>query len=103
MRTRLEVYPTSQPPALGLGTSASIVSTTLAQLADLTIPSSGSDAGNPQITVNGMNGLSILLEYSYDLILWLPLTTSTLTGIGVQFTDTGATGISRRFHRLRLP
>ena len=103
VRTRLEVYPTSQPPALGLGTSASIVSTTLAQLADLTIPSSGSDAGNPQITVNGMNGLSILLEYSYDLILWLPLTTSTLTGIGVQFTDTGATGISRRFHRLRLP
>jgi hypothetical protein len=103
VRTRLEVYPASQPPALGLGTSADVVSTTVAQLAQLTVPTSGANAGQPQITVSGLIGLNLVAEYSDDLATWQPLVTFALTTGGVLIADPSAAGMPRRFYRLRLP
>jgi dienelactone hydrolase len=103
VRTRLEVYPTTQPPALGLGSSSDVVNTTLAQLASLTLPTSGPNANQPQLTITGQTGLHLIAEYSDDLVTWQTLSTFTLTTTGVLITDTTAPGTARRFYRLRLP
>jgi hypothetical protein len=102
VRARLEVYPFSQPPALGLGTSPEVVASTLAQLAGIRIETTGPDAGKPVISVNGITGLNILVETSDDLIAWQTLTTATLNG-GVDFIDTRTPRPPKRFYRLRLP
>jgi hypothetical protein len=102
VRTRLEVYPASQPPALGLGTSPVIVASTLAQLANLRLETTGPDVGKPVISVNGLTGLNLLVEYSDDLSLWQTLASATLTG-GMDFIDTTTPQPPKRFYRLRLP
>jgi hypothetical protein len=103
VRTRLEVYPVTQSPALGLGSSSDVVNTTLAQLASLTIPTAGPNANQPQLTITGLNGLNLIAEYSDDLATWVPLSSITLTTSGVLVTDTTAPTAMRRFYRLRLP
>lgn len=103
VRTRLEVFLTAQPPALGVGTNAQVVATTLAQLAEVSIAPAGPNAGQPQITVSGLIGLNLVAEYSADLAAWQPLATFALTNGGVLITDPAAVGQPRRFYRLRLP
>jgi predicted peptidase len=103
VRTRLEVYPTAQPPTLGLGNDPQTVATTLAQLSSLTVPTTGPNANQPLLTVNGTSGLSLVVEYSDDLVTWLPITTTILTGTSTVYADTTFPRPAKRFYRLRLP
>jgi hypothetical protein len=102
VRTRLEIYPATQPPALGLGANPATVTSTLAQLANLRIETAGPDVGKPVISVNGLAGLNLVVEYSDDLSLWQTLASATLNG-GVDFIDTTNPRPAKRFYRLRLP
>lgn len=102
VRTRLEVYPTTQPPALGLGSDPQTIATTLAQLTHLRLETTGPDAGKPILSVNGLAGLNLFVEYSDDLSLWQTLSSATLNG-GVDFIDTTNPRPAKRFYRLRLP
>jgi pimeloyl-ACP methyl ester carboxylesterase len=104
IRTRLEVYPANLPPALGLGTDPQTIATTLAQLSSFTLPTTGPNANQPQLTISGLAGLSLIAEYSDELTTWQPLTTFTLTGTdNTILTDTTNPRPPKRFYRLRLP
>jgi len=102
VRTRLEVHPASHPPALGVGTSPGVISGTLAQLSAVTIASTGHNAGKPVISINGLTGLSLIIESSDDLATWRPLALTTLSG-AFDFVDTTRPPAAIRFYRLRLP
>lgn len=49
------------------------------------------------------NGKSYRIEYSTNLIYWIPLTTFTSTGTAKQFLDAAAANNPRRFYRLVRP
>lgn len=109
-RTRLEVYPATQPPALGLGTNSTTVATTLAQLAGFNIPATGPNAGKMSLTVTGLAGLSVLVEYSDDLEAWQPLAQLAFPvdlggalSAAIEVIDPTTPLPAKRFYRLRLP
>jgi hypothetical protein len=67
------------------------------------LPATGPNANQPQLTINGANGLSLVVEYSDDLATWLSFTTTTLTGTSIIYADTMSPRPAKRFYRLRLP
>jgi hypothetical protein len=61
------------------------------------------DGGVIHLDVSGSDGQTFVTEASNTLFTWNPVSTNTLSGGSIQFTDPGATGASSRFYRLRSP
>jgi astacin (peptidase family M12A) len=71
----------------------------------LMISSIDRSAGNPRINFTGLTGKTYRLEYRDDLIAgsWLTLVDQILsTGATIQIVDPSASGVTRRFYRLRV-
>ena len=57
--------------------------------------------GRFQLTATGTPGTRISIEYSSNLVQWIPLTTVVLTGDTITLADPDAGSSSRRFYRVR--
>jgi sugar lactone lactonase YvrE len=58
--------------------------------------------GQFSFVLTGPAGQSVVVEYSTDLLTWLPLWTNTFMG-ALNFTDPQSGAFSNRFYRARLP
>jgi hypothetical protein len=58
--------------------------------------------GQFQFTLNGQNGSRYIIEASTDFMSWTPLSTNTLSGTSLLFTDGNAQSLDHRFYRARL-
>lgn len=53
-----------------------------------------------RLLIQGEEGLSYLLEYTTDLIQWLPLSTNVVGAVDLEIVDPSPASQSRRFYRI---
>lgn len=96
---------TDYPGAIGIADYATITTMNLTT-APLQMPSLSQPkfigAEQFQFQISGQDGVSYRIDTSTNLLNWVPLATNQTSGGSLLFTDSAATGVSRRFYRVAI-